>query len=352
MNLKNFWEDHKPLCTVVGVIILAAPIAFLIINGIVNENERLEQLKTEYSGVCQEYNTAVGDYNREVEIINDFLAKVEQYDVIEQNETIETKPNITEDFDDFQSNGSDLTKIRNSIENLKANTENLHKGYFTICQMAYSGIVDDYNILATEYNKLIDMTSVDLIEGISQHANIKNELPYDVNETSFFEEDLLSAISGISSEIDALSADYLTAKQITNPTEEWVRSRLENVSKIVGREAVTPTNDPNGLLNKDGGYTSCVYFKVSGIDVSKIDGAGIIGKGTDAGGAIEVYSSLQDALNRCDYLAQFDDTLLYSGSYTIVGTMVIRTSYILTNNEQVDLTDEIIRAFTELKEQN
>ena len=78
-------------------------------------------------------------------------------------------------------------------------------------------------------------------------------------------------------------------------------------------------------------------------------GDSIIAKGTDAGGAIEVYKTLEDALNRCDYLSQFDGTLLYSGSYTIVGTIVIRTSYKLTDEQQVELTNNIMQAFTVLK---
>ena len=109
---------------------------------------------------------------------------------------------------------------------------------------------------------------------------------------------------------------------------------------------MTEDNNPDGLLNKDGGYSSCVYFTVEKIDSEKIKGDSIVAKGADAGGAIEVYSTLEEAEVRCEYLSGFDGTILYSGSYAIVGTMVIRTSYLLTNEEQYELTDIITQTLT------
>ena len=43
-----------------------------------------------------------------------------------------------------------------------------------------------------------------------------------------------------------------------------------------------------------------------------------------------------------------DGTLLYSGSYAIIGTMVIRTSYKLSDNQQVKLTNDITKALTQV----
>lgn len=86
-------------------------------------------------------------------------------------------------------------------------------------------------------------------------------------------------------------------------------------------------HDPNQLL----GRTSCVYFSVKQISTDAVSGSDIVEKGTDGGGAIEVYANVEDAKNRCDYLKQFDNTLLYSGAYALIGTMVIRTSYLLSN---------------------
>ena len=84
------------------------------------------------------------------------------------------------------------------------------------------------------------------------------------------------------------------------------------------------------------------------IDSDSVEGDTIVDKGTDVGGAIEVYKSVKDAEARCEYLSGFDNTLLYSGSYAIIGTMVIRTSYRLDGESQLELTTEITKAFTKL----
>lgn len=102
------------------------------------------------------------------------------------------------------------------------------------------------------------------------------------------------------------------------------------------------------MLGKDGGYTACLYFTISDIDSDSVEGDTIVDKGTDVGGAIEVYKSVKDAEARCEYLSGFDNTLLYSGSYAIIGTMVIRTSYRLDGESQLELTTEITKAFTKL----
>lgn len=87
---------------------------------------------------------------------------------------------------------------------------------------------------------------------------------------------------------------------------------------------------------------------MSEIDQEKIPGNSIVDKGTDCGGSIEIYESRKNAEERCSYLSEFENTILYSGSYAIVGTMVIRTSYLLNGNEQLKLTDEITKKLTEI----
>ena len=137
--------------------------------------------------------------------------------------------------------------------------------------------------------------------------------------------------------------------QITEPSEEWVMKQLSLVSNITEMQAVTDHDNPDGLLNKVNGYKTCVYFALDSIDPNDVEGEDIVAKGTDVGGAIEVYATVEEAMNRCEYLSGFDGTILYSGSYAIVGTMVVRTSYMLSGESQVYLTDEIVKAFTMLE---
>ena len=157
-------------------------------------------------------------------------------------------------------------------------------------------------------------------------------------------------------QIDKLStakSDYETSvkimEQITNPSEEFVIECLKQIEGISAYDAATEDNDPNGNLHKDGGYTSAVYFQYDKVDQSQTFGDTLIEKGTDAGGQIEVYATAEDAQKRCDYLSGFDGSILSSGSHKVIGTVLIRTSNLLTATEQTELEDALVSVFTTLK---
>ena len=137
-------------------------------------------------------------------------------------------------------------------------------------------------------------------------------------------------------------------KQITAPTEEWVIERLGAIKEISGTQAVTDEQNPDGLLGKEGGYTACIYFITPAAIPGEVPGDSIVEKGTDAGGSVEIYATLEDAEARVEYLAGFDGSVLYSGSYGIVGTMVISTSYKLSNEHQVQMTNLITTELTKM----
>lgn len=109
-------------------------------------------------------------------------------------------------------------------------------------------------------------------------------------------------------------------------------------------------NDPNGNLSKAGGYTACVYFSSDLVNQDEVYGDTVIDKGTDGGGAVEVYSSVEDANTRNDYLASFDGAgFLASGSHSVVGTVVIRTSDNLTATQQKEMEANIYNSLVELR---
>lgn len=134
-----------------------------------------------------------------------------------------------------------------------------------------------------------------------------------------------------------------TKNDLTNaPSEEYVISCLRKVPGIIDIEAVTETNDPNGNLNKAGGYISQVYFSYSLVNQKNIYGNTVIEKGTSAGGSIEVYKNVNDAKKRNEYLSTFDGGVLSSGSHCILGTVIIRTSNELTASQQKTLENNIV----------
>ena len=162
--------------------------------------------------------------------------------------------------------------------------------------------------------------------------------------------DYYSVINAISEKQTAYQNSVLQMKQITNPNEDFVIQRLKGIPNISGYQAVTEDHDPNGNLNKQGGYTSTVYFSTPLIDQSSVYGNDIVDKGTECGGAIEVYASEEDAEKRDSYLASFDGAgMLNSGSHKVLGTIVIRTSTKLTATQQNEFTNNITNKLLELQ---
>ncbi len=217
---------------------------------------------------------------------------------------------------------------------------------------AYNAAVSEYNEQVELYNHFVELTCIDNISGLPvvleslatenegfwanllvvMGSNNKNIITTDTKTIQGMKEEVKSAVSLL--------------KQITAPTGDFVMERLSTIENITGTQAVTQELDPDGLLGKEGGFSACVYFTVSYINPDEVVGDSIVAKGTDAGGAVEVYPTVQDAEARCEYLAGFNGTVLYSGSYAIVGTTVIRTSYKLTNEQQMELTNAITLALT------
>ena len=162
--------------------------------------------------------------------------------------------------------------------------------------------------------------------------------------------DYSSVINAISEKQTAYQNSVLQMKQITNPNEDFVIQRLKGIPNISGYQAVTEDHDPNGNLNKQGGYTSTVYFSTPLIDQSSVYGNDIVDKGTECGGAIEVYASEEDAEKRDSYLASFDGAgMLNSGSHKVLGTIVIRTSTKLTATQQNEFTNNMTNKLLELQ---
>ena len=149
----------------------------------------------------------------------------------------------------------------------------------------------------------------------------------------------------------ALEDSILQNQQVTNPSEAFVIEQLTGLPGITMIEAATEDNDPNGNLHKPGGYTAAVFFihdQVTDSYVLYSKGDTPVERGTDGGGCIEVYETVEYAEARNTYLASFDGTIFSSGSHTVCGTIVVRTSDKLTATQQKELEAAIIAALIEL----
>lgn len=158
--------------------------------------------------------------------------------------------------------------------------------------------------------------------------------------------DVLANLDDAYTALDTNIKQYALAN---NPSEGYIIECLGKVSHVADISAVTEDNDPNGNLNKAGGYTAQVYFSSDLVDQGEVSGNTVIDKGTDCGGSIEVYSTPEDAQKREEYLAGFDGGILASGSHTVVGTVLVRTSDKLKESEQKEMEANIIEVLTTLK---
>ena len=125
--------------------------------------------------------------------------------------------------------------------------------------------------------------------------------------------------------------------------------RLQRIETITAMDHVTEDHDPNGQLNKQGGYIGCIYFTDTQVDRSELyieDGKdNVIDIGTDGGGAIEIFATADEANVRNNYLAGFDGMGAFSsGSHYVEGTCIIRTSNYLNGTQQKELTEKITQA--------
>lgn len=118
-----------------------------------------------------------------------------------------------------------------------------------------------------------------------------------------------------------------------------IETSLKQISEISDTCIVTEENDPNGQLNKEGGYIEALFFKHTNLETDSAKDA--CQDGTSAGGSIEIYKNANDAEKRNEYLSKFDGSFL-SDFHQVDGTIVVRISNGLTASEQKALYNEII----------
>lgn len=218
--------------------------------------------------------------------------------------------------------------------------------------------------LVDNEDKPLDETTIDTAKEALKNAGASKIV---IGEMPKATKDILSRTKELSTPVDysdeltSLSTAYTNLenskkqyKQVVNPSEEFVMQRILTVDDVADARAVTEDQDPNGNLHKAGGYTSTIYFESKTVNQSDIYVSGeyadvLIDKGTDAGGAIEVYENVEDAEKRRDYLATFDGTIFANGTHTVIGTVLVRTSNELTATQQKELEQKVIDALTRLE---
>lgn len=218
--------------------------------------------------------------------------------------------------------------------------------------------ISDAEAVIAEGKKALDDTLIPALETVISEAKAKKasipEMPSTSDEINSVT-DKLSAINydemieKLRAQQDALETSIKQYSLVDAPSEAYIIQCLGKIPNIVDISAVTEDNDPNGMLNKAGGYTAQVFFTSDLVNQGSVYGSTVIEKGTDGGGSLEVYANVQDAEERNGYLATFDGTIFASGSHTVIGTVLVRTSDELTASQQKELEANIIAELTNIE---
>lgn len=218
--------------------------------------------------------------------------------------------------------------------------------------------------LVDNEDKPLDETTIDTAKEALKNAGASKIV---IGEMPKATKDILSRTKELSTPVDysdeltSLSTAYTNLenskkqyKQVVDPSEEFVMQRILTVDDVADARAVTEDQDLNGNLHKAGGCTSTIYFESKTVNQSDVYVSGeyadvLIDKGTDAGGAIEVYKNVEDAEKRRDYLATYDGTIFANGTHTVIGTVLVRASNELTATQQKELEQKVIDALTRLE---
>lgn len=212
----------------------------------------------------------------------------------------------------------------------------------------------------------LDEAQIDNLEQVIKEAKeSKKELPElpkeieeikDVTENTLKKIEYETVIEKVKAKKSDLENSVKQFEQLTNPTSDFVLDRLKDITLIDGMSAINEETDPYGDLNKAKSYSGIIFFSSSlvnqdevYVDESDSKGDIYVDKGTDAGGCVEIFTTVEDAKNRDNYLGEFDGTILSGGKHVVVGTLVVRTSDLLSLSKQTELEEVIIESLVKLE---
>ena len=327
---KKEKPDKKPLS--VKKIIIISVVTVVIVAGVVIGF--IYGIKKPYDAAWESYTTIFSEYGSAVKDYNAAEASIEAQDT-ELDKAIEALNDlIYADADPYDM------KVEEAAVNLIANAKEQKIDYPQSPEFRDTVAITNYSVFQTK----------DILEEISV---LSDEIKDIQTATGALEvPDYTAIIADIGTMEKNMEKSIQQCQQVTNPSEAFVIGHLQDLPGITEIEAATEDNDPNGNLHKNGGYTSAVFFihdQVTDSYVLNRSGNTPVERATDGGGCIEVFATKEDAEERNRYLGTFDGSIFASGSPTVCGTIVVRTSSKLNATQQKELETAIISSFIELK---
>jgi hypothetical protein len=139
------------------------------------------------------------------------------------------------------------------------------------------------------------------------------------------------------------------------PDEEYIIGKLQTLPTFKSYAQVDKAHDPNGLLGKEGGYTGCVYYIDTRVNTRSLRskyGSRIndpLSMGTEGGGAVEIFPSVEEALKRGEFLAGYEGYGAghITGGHVVCGTMVVRVSTLYSREDRIQVLQELVDCLSE-----
>ena len=289
-----------------------------------------DELRTEVQTSVDSYNSEVAAYNEKIAPYNEAVDKIEEENAGLQ-ETLDAAQEVI--------NRGEEPYDQATLESLKS----------ALAEAGEAKVSTPPALEEAELLSVPEEAKKDALEALKeQTASASEELTSKTVPETPEVPDYSGVITTVTDAQKVYENSIQSLKQITAPTDEFVMERLQRIETISAIEPVTEDHDPNGQLNKQGGYIGCIYFTNTQVDRSQLyieDGKdNVIDVGTDGGGAIEVFATAKEANVRNDYLASFDGGMFASGSHYVEGTCLIRTSNYLNGTQQKELTAKITEA--------
>ena len=293
-----------------------------------------EEALSEAQSAVEEYNTQATAYNEEATSYNEAIEEIEAQNQVLDDAIDAAQESINQGETPYDAETE--TALSEAIADAREAEVEAPDAIELLDEMAV-----DEEASKSELEELTEQAEAELEAAAELEVPDTPEIP-----------DYTEMISTLESAQQTYENSIISMQQITAPTDEFVIERLQTIDTILEIDAVTEDNDPNGQLNKQGGYIGCIYFSDSQVDWSELyveEDETVIDVGTRGGGAVEIFSSVEDAESRDEYLAAFDGTVLAAGSHYVVGTLVIRISNEMTATQQTELTEAITAALIEVK---
>lgn len=235
--------------------------------------------------------------------------------------------------------------FQNEVDRIKANYDDL-----------VSELSTAQELVTTEEKPLDENLKPALENTISDAKTVELDIPSmpnTIDEIYASTEDLKTInfndkIQALKEAESALSTSIEQRKLVTAPTEAFIIERLQGVDGVGEIAAETEETDGNGMLGKKGAYYAKIDYISPLVNQDEVYGSTVVEKGNEGGGSIEVFETEELAKRRDAYLAGFDGGLFDSGSHKVLGTLVVRTSDILTASQQKQLEANVITALTRL----